>query len=212
MPFKRKSSWKFSWEEEKEKGNEFIKPISTDRVYKSWTRALSGVSDSEEIPRRIAQPSSRTGSDEKAARRVGGVLVIHYHNKPIGVLGAPNILRDILLAWRGAGSATLHPKIKDELALLADSAKPAPAQPLNPSTLQVRRRPNDLGRFLHGQAKQGGIVAILYFQTTYAFLIPLPILARFRREAKEATPWTDAILNWLSLPDHAPVKIRTEWL
>lgn len=138
--------------------------------------------------------------------------MIHYHDKPIGVLGAPSILKDILLAWRGMKKTILHPAINDELALLADSTKPAPLQPLNPSTLGIRHRPNDIGKLLREQAKQGGMVAILYYQTTYAFLIPLPILARFRREAKDATPWADAVLNWLCMPDHAPVKNRTEWL
>lgn len=42
MPFKRSSDWEYSWEREKEKGNEFIKPITASNVHDHWTRTLGG--------------------------------------------------------------------------------------------------------------------------------------------------------------------------
>jgi hypothetical protein len=188
----------FPWEKASKEGREFIMSVSARDVWVFWTSALGAVSGYEVVP-----------NDAGVPKHVGGVLVIRYHSKPIGVLGSPKILRDILLEWRiPPKDAPQHAVIGNGLALLADSAKPALPQPFCPSTLGVGHCPKSMNRFLLEQTEQGGIVAILRFQITYAFLIPLPILARFRREAKDATPWVDSVLNWLYLPDHAPANSR----
>jgi hypothetical protein len=191
MPFKRRNEWLYPFEQEANKGKEFIMPITAHEMYNHWTVALGAISKQE--------------ASDTHPKRAGGVLVIRYHGKSLGVLGEPKILRDILLEWRiPPKDAPQHATIGNELALLADGAKPAPPQPFRPSTLGVRHGPTGINRFLRDLSEQGGMAAILYFQSTYAFLIPLPILARFRREAKDATPWADTVLNWLYLPEHAP--------
>jgi hypothetical protein len=188
----------FPWEKASKEGREFIMSVSARDVWVFWTSALGAVSGYEVVPKDAGVP-----------KHVGGVLVIRYHSKPVGILGSPKILRDILLEWRiPPKDAPQHIAISNELALLADSAKPALPQPFCPSTLTVGHRPKGVNKYLHEQSEQGSLVAILYFQSTYAFLIPLPILARFRREAKDATPWVDSVLNWLYLPDHFPEDSR----
>jgi hypothetical protein len=191
VPFKRRSEWLLPFEQEANKGKEFIMPITAHEMYNHWTVALGAISKQE--------------ASDTHPKRAGGVLVIRYHGKLRGVVGQFQILRDILLEWRiPPKSAPQHAMIGNELALLADSAEPAPPGPFRPSTLGVRHRPKGMNRFLRDLSEQGGVVAILHSRSTCAFLIPLPILARFRHEAKDATPWADSVLNWLYLPDHAP--------
>ncbi len=202
MPFKRRDDWLLPCERAANEGKEFIMPITADSVFVHWTRALHSVSEKVD------------------GKKTDGVLVIRFHGKPIAILGSPRILRDILLEWHIPPKDTSqHAAISDGLALLADSAKPAPPQPFSPSTLGVRYRPKSINKFLHEQSELGGMVAILRFQATYAFLIPLSLLARFRqeanrqaapewREAKNATTWAGAVLSWLYLPDHASADSR----
>ncbi len=62
MPFKRKREWEFPWEKEADEGREFIASISAHEVRTRWSLVLSKV-------------------------QYNGVLIILYHDKPIGVVG-----------------------------------------------------------------------------------------------------------------------------
>ena len=172
MPFQRKDAWPFPWEKDAEQGREFIKTISAWSVVPSWTRALRATSRS-------------------------GVLVICFHDKPLGVMGSPRILRDILLEWRGVSPREPHATIDDELALLADSAQPTRRQPFRSRSLGVRQKPGSVAKLLRLLAEQGEIAAVLHYHRTYVWLIPLGLLARFRLELKQSTTqWPDDVLNW----------------
>ena len=135
-----------------------------------------------------------------------GVLVIRYHRKPIGVLGSPTILRDILIGWRfsGAPPTRSHPVIWDELALLADSAKPMPSQPFHPRSINVQMQPSSIVGFLRDLAKGDGGCVILHRRRVYAFLLPLTLLARFRQTGRaQSSEWLDEVLNWMCQPEES---------
>jgi hypothetical protein len=186
MPFKRSHAWLYSFEQEANKGKEFIMPITTSGVHNYWTLALGAI---------LKQKASDTRPE-----RAGGVLVIRYHGKPLGVVGQFQILRNILLEWNGGSpNPVVHPAINAELALLADSAKPTQPQPFRSHTLGVRSPRHSIAALLRDLGQEGGAAAITRYHHLYAFLIPLSLLARFRLEAKQqsAQEWRESILNWM---------------
>ncbi len=174
MPFtrrRRQAYDSFSWEEKADRGEEFIETISSNLGFVHWTRVLRAVSK-------------------------GGVLVIRCHGRPIAVVGSPQILRDVLLHWRGVIDTQQHAGIENELALLAASAAPARSLPLRPRLIGVRARPR-LAVFVRALTEQGGLAFVMRYRHAYACLIPLELLARFRDESRQRTPWTDEVLNWI---------------
>ncbi len=186
MPFKRRSEWLLPIEREANKGKEFIMPIPANSVHNHWTLALGAI-------------SKREGS-AIVPSRAGGVLVICYHGKSLGVVGQFQILRNILLEWNGGSpNPAVHPAINAELALLADSAKPTQPQPFRSRTLGVRSPRHSIAALLRDLGQEGGASAITRYHHLYAFLIPLSLLARFRLEAKQqsALKWRESILNWM---------------
>ncbi len=186
MPFKRRHEWLYSFEQAANEGKEFIMPITANAILQHWTLALGAI--------------SKQKASDTHPKRAGGVLMIRYHGKPLGVVGQYQILRNVLLEWNGGSpTPTVHPAINAELALLADSAKPAQPQPFRSRTLRVRARPHSVATLLHGLEQQGGATAILRYRDPYAFLIPLSLLARFRLEAKQqaALEWRESVLNWM---------------
>jgi len=175
MPFKRRS-WTLPFERAAQTGKEFILPITANSVRNHWTIALHAIS--------LQTP-----------QRAGGVLVIRYHGKPLGVLGQFQILRDILLAWN-QGINSEHPTIEAELALLADSTKPAQPGDFHAHVLGVRSLRHGVAALVHDLEHEGGIVAITHYRHLHAFLIPLAILARFRQD-QSAREWRESILSWM---------------
>jgi hypothetical protein len=187
MPFQRRNEWLYSFEREANKGKEFIMPITANRACNHWTRILGAITKRE-----------ASGTTPK---REGGVLVVRFHGKPLGILGAPEILRAILLDWNGNQyiQSDALAAISAELALLADSTKPVPPQPFRPRSLGVRARPSSVAALFRELEVDGGAVAILRYHKIYTFLIPLSLLMRFRLEAKQqsAQEWRESILNWM---------------
>jgi hypothetical protein len=180
MPFKRRS-WTLPFERAAQTGKEFILPITANSVRNHWTIALQAIS-------------------RQTPQRAGGVLVIRYHGKPLGVLGQFQILRDILLAWN-QGINSEHPTIEAELALLADSTRPANPQDFRPRIIGVRMKPRSIAALFHDE--ESSVTAILkYRRYPCAFLISLPLLARFRQD-QSAREWRESILNWM---------FQTDWL
>ncbi len=152
MPFKRKDDWLFSWEKEVEKGNEFIASISARDARVFWARALRAV-------------------------EFDGVLIVRYHNRPIGVMGSPWILFELLQGRRAGQAGEKHRAIEAglEKAIRFAEAAPVEASPgLSTQTINISVNPKSVAALLHDT----DAIAITYRQhRVRAFLVALPILA-----------------------------------
>ncbi len=168
MPFKRKDDWLFSWEQEAEKGNEFIGSISAHDARQSWTRALRAV-------------------------EYDGVLVVRYHNRPIGVVGSPWILFDMLRTKRAGQPEEKHRAIEVglEKAIRFAEAEPVETTPaLSTRTMDVRAMPQSVVALL----RDTDAVAVTYRQRRVrAFLLALPVLTRAWTEPAR----TDQLMAWM---------------
>lgn len=174
MPFQRHRSWLYPWETCAQAGQEFILTISANSIRNLWTSALRAVARS-------------------------GVLVIHYHRQPRGLVSSPRLLRNILFEWHsGAPEPIVHASINTTLIALAEQSKPSLVQPFCPRALEVSSHPRVM-TLLRELEQTGGAASILRYHSRYAVLMPLALLARFRADAlaQTNTAGREAILAWL---------------
>ncbi len=168
MPFKRKDDWLFPWEKEVEKGNEFIASISARDARVFWARALRAV-------------------------EFDGVLIVRYHNRPIGVMGSPWILFELLQGRRAGQAGEKHRAIEAGLEKAIRFAEAAPVETtpaLSTRTMDVSTKPKSVVVLL----RDTEAVAITYRQhRVRAFLLALPALTRAWTEPAQ----TDQLLAWM---------------
>lgn len=173
MPFQRKNTWVYPWEQDAQTGNEFIYSIASNSMFYLWFRALNAVSTS-------------------------GVLIIRFHGKPLGIIGSPRIVHDVWLDWCGVPNVPQHPKINEEMTVLAVSVQPATSHDFCFRTFGVRDRPSSIPKLLRQMAASGEIASVMHYRQIYAVVIPLAVLARFRCEAQQRTAWVNDALAWLA--------------
>jgi hypothetical protein len=168
MPFKRKDDWLFPWEKEAEKGNEFIASISAYDAREFWARALRAVEHY-------------------------GVLVVRYHNRPIGVVGSPWILFELLQERRAGQDEEKHSAIKVGLERAFRFAEIVPVETtpaLSTQTMDVHAKPKSVVVLL----RDTDAIAITYRQhRVRAFLVALPILAQAWTDRTQ----TEQLLAWM---------------
>jgi hypothetical protein len=172
MPFKRKREWEFPWEKEANEGREFIASISAHDARTYWFLALEKV-------------------------QYSGVLVVLNYDKPVGIMGSPLILLEILQDRRAGKSEQAHRDIEIGLSkavrVVELENKPKHTEPpatFLTRTIDVRSKPKSIVMLL----QQFDAVAVTYRQRQIrAFCISLPVLVHAWTDADR----TDQLLNWM---------------
>jgi hypothetical protein len=167
MPFQCKDKeWVFPWENEAKQGHLFIASISTSSVWRYWTRVLRAV-------------------------ELDGVLVIRYHNRPIGVVGAPFILYSLLQEQRAGQDNDQYRAIKVGVEKALRFVTAAPVKPtLSTRRIEVSAKPKSIAALL----REVDATVVTYRQRRLrAFLLALPALARAWTEPTQ----TDQLLAWM---------------
>jgi hypothetical protein len=172
MPFKRKREWEFPWEKEANEGREFIASISAHDARTYWFLALEKV-------------------------RYSGVLVVLNYDKPVGIMGSPLILLEILQDRRAGKSEQAHRDIEVGLGkairfaeLRNEPKRVETSTALSTRTLAAGSDPTSVAALF----RQFDAVAVTYRQRQIrAFCISLPVLARAWTDADR----TDQLLNWM---------------
>ncbi len=170
MPFQRRHHFEFPWEKDAEEGREFIASISADDAWTYWTRALRAVTDN-------------------------GILVVRYHNEPLGVVCSPLILYE-LLEQRRRGESTLT-SVQSGLEQII-KRMPPPTERHTLETQSFGKRPRSIAALLRELGARTGIATIIHRRRRVrAFLIPLSTLARFWQEIEQESPWCDQLMSWM---------------
>ena len=155
-------------------GDEFVAAINCQVFRASWHYAL-------------------TATHEK------GVLVVTRYAKPLGVVGSPVVLRDVLMEWRDLQSTSRHPETRRALEEIITGLRPV-RFPFAVVELGVDGRPSSMSQFFQDLAAHGKIALILWHKRVYAYAIPLTWLASYTAECGNPEPkareWLTQVLNW----------------
>jgi hypothetical protein len=172
MPFQRKRDWDYEWEKAPDEGREFITSISARNAWENWSLALRKV-------------------------QYSGVFIVLYHNKPIGIIGSPWILLEILQDRRAGKFEQAHRDIEVGLGkairfaeLRNEPKRVETSTALSTRTLAAGSNPTSVAALF----RQFDAVAVTYRQRQIrAFCISLPVLAR----AWTDPVWTGQLLDWM---------------
>jgi hypothetical protein len=168
MPFQRKRDWDYEWEKAPDEGREFITSISAREARTRWYLVL-----------RDAQ--------------YGGVFVVLYHNKPIGVIGSPLIFLEILQQRHIGKSEEWHRDIEvglEKAIRFAEAASVKTTSVLSSRTMAVSAKPKSVVMLL----RDTDAIAVTYRQRRVrAFILALPVLARAWVEPAQ----TEQLLAWM---------------